>query len=75
MTCGCVDIEIEYNIKHILRRIGVRKVCQLLKCGQNSVLQNAVKVYSKPKFKGCLAYVWFSDLRSLIHLTLFLYMV
>ena len=75
MTCGCVDIEIECNIKHILCRIGVRKVCQLLKCGQNCVLQNAVKVYSKAKFKGCLAYVWFSDLRSLIYLTLFLYMV
>ena len=74
MTCGSVDIEIEYNIKHILHRIGIRKVCQLLTCGQNSV-QNAVKANSKPKFKECLAYVWFPDLRSLIHLTLSLYIV
>ena len=74
MTCGSVDIEIEYNIKHILHRTGVRKVCQLLKCGQNSV-PNAAKAYSKPKFKGCLAYVWCPDLRSLIHLTLSLYIV
>ena len=74
MTCGSVDIEIEYNIKHILHITGVRKVCQLLKCGQNSV-PNAAKAYSKPKFKGCLASVWFPDLRSLIHLTLSLYIV